>query len=324
MTPHRHPLSLRLALALLVVACGPQVPMTTDSTGSTQDSSGSTTSTTSGPSTTSSTATTTTASPTTTTVDPDPGTSSASSEGGTFITPPDGGGCVAGFGGQQARCSSCDPWSQNCPEGQKCVPASNDGGDVWHTTACVPLAPDPAQAGELCTIEQNSTRLIDTCDEQSICLGTDPDTQEPACIPLCQGGPEAPECPAGSACVIGNQGVLIPCQPTCDPLENTCPDGHLCRLNFSDPDNFVCFPMPSDGLANLFEACDDTFECAAGLSCEEAVFGGECDPDQSERCCLAYCDLDAPSCPLVGDVCVPLFADDPPPDWAHLGVCREP
>ncbi|MDC0718791.1 hypothetical protein [Nannocystis bainbridge] len=214
MTSPASALALPFALALLTVACGPQAPMsTTDGTDSNPDSTGGLTTTTGPSTTTTTTATSTTAAPTTTSVEPDPGTAATSSEGGTFITPPDVGNCVAGLGEQQARCSTCNPFLQNCPSGEKCVPASSEEGAPWHTTACVPLDPDPDGVGEPCTIEPHPTRLIDSCDAQSICLGTDPDTLGPVCVPLCEGSPEAPECPAGSTCVISNDGVLIPCLP---------------------------------------------------------------------------------------------------------------
>lgn len=324
-----------LVLLACLTACGPKSPMETGSTGD-----GPGTSSTGDPATTltpSPTTTSPTPSPTTTTVDPttvdpttvDPTTvdpvtgTGVGTTGDGFILTPDGGGCIAPAGEFDVRCTQCDPWAQNCPADQKCVPARDGDEGPWTDTACVPLDPEAVGPGESCSVEPLHTRLIDTCDLHSICLGLDPDTLAPECVPLCSGSPDAPECPAGSACLIADQGVLIPCLPTCDPVAGTCPVGQICIPDAPPPKNFVCSTV--DGpLAQQFEPCDAPDACAAGLVCVDALQAVECDPQQGDFCCIPFCDLDQPTCPGVGQQCQPVFPDQPPPGLAHVGVCALP
>jgi hypothetical protein len=218
------------------------------------------------------------------------------------------------------------PWVEgDCIPGHKCVPEDESGQGNWYDTTCVPLAPDPDAIGEPCTVENDPSQHADTCELGAICLGVDPETLTGTCVPLCQGSPDAPECPAGTACVISHEGVLIPCLPTCDPLGSTCPEGQACQLNFSDPDNFVCLENDPAALAPLFAPCDALLDCAPGLACMDAALAEECDPQQSARCCLAHCDLGMPSCPGLMQECLPFWTiDPPPPEWANLGVCQLP
>ncbi|MCY1058645.1 hypothetical protein [Nannocystis sp. SCPEA4] len=319
------PIARPLALLALLTACGPESPKDTGT--STGDLPGTTTTTATtvqepGPLTTTTATPTTTLAPTT-----DPSTGHITTGGGDFIHSPDGGGeCNAPFGEYEVRCAQCDPWSQNCPPGQKCVPARDLDEGPWTRAACVPLHPEPAHPGEPCVAEPTHTRIIDDCDLHSICLGVDPVTLGPVCVPLCGGAPEAPVCPAGSACFNSNDGNLIPCLPTCEPLANTCPEGQLCIPDsFFDPDDLVCLTPGEAALAQQFEPCDDLLGCAAGLACADAALAVECDPQQSDGCCLPYCDLDAPACPGVMQTCQPFFGDSPPPpELAHLGQCRLP
>ncbi|WP_096332251.1 hypothetical protein [Nannocystis exedens] len=308
----------RPALVLvLLLACGPEAPPETESTdsGTTAPATTSTTSGASLPSTTSTTSPTTTSGTTTTTRD-----------GVGFIRPFDGGGCYAEFEGEGAvRCSPCDPWFQDCPRGEKCVPEDESGQGDWNETTCIPLDPDPDAPGEPCTVDPKPTHIVDSCELDAICLGVDPETLTGTCVPRCQGWADAPECPAGTACVISHEGVLIPCLPTCDPLGPPCPGGQACQLNFSDPDNFVCLETDPDALAPLFAPCAGPLDCGPGLACMDAALAGECDPQQSDRCCLALCDLAAPSCPGLMQECLPFWSTDPPPsEWADLGLCRLP
>ncbi|MDC0675073.1 hypothetical protein [Nannocystis radixulma] len=309
-----------LVLLACLAACGPEVPMETASTGPGTSTTDPGTTTAPGTSTT-----TTSPSPTTTTGDPttvDPST--VTTEPGNFITPPDGGGgCIAPFGEYEVRCYQCDPWAQQCFADQKCVPARDIDDGPWTDSFCVPLDAEPAGPGEPCTIESSPTSFIDTCDLHSICFGVDPDTLAPVCVPLCSGSPDAPECPDGSACVIADN--LIPCLPTCDPLASTCPMGQVCSPDsFFVPTNFVCFTADVGALKQQFEPCDGPSTCAAGLACADAGLAVECDPQQSATCCLPYCDLDQPTCPGVMQQCQPFFPDPPPPELAHVGLCRLP
>ena len=33
----------------------------------------------------------------------------------------------------------CDMWTQNCPEGEKCMPWANDNGGAWNSSKCSPI-----------------------------------------------------------------------------------------------------------------------------------------------------------------------------------------
>ena len=71
-----------------------------------------------------------------------------------FIQDPDGGGVNI----------ECDIWAQDCPDGEKCMPWANDGGNSWNATRCSPLDPNPGQPGDACTVEGCGVSGIDNCD----------------------------------------------------------------------------------------------------------------------------------------------------------------
>ena len=56
---------------------------------------------------------------------------------------------------------ACDPWLQDCPEGQKCNLYSTAGDQTLDGARCVPLDDSPAQIAELCIAHG----LIAICDE---------------------------------------------------------------------------------------------------------------------------------------------------------------
>ncbi|MCY1013904.1 hypothetical protein OV079_51940 [Nannocystis pusilla] len=222
-----------LSLALLVVTACTERPLGDAET----SAGGQTTETTTAPATTLPDAgNSTTAEPTTepqdpvtsTTAAPDPGTTGNSSNGD--ITPPDGGG---------ANDDWCDPWVQDCPEGQKCMPWSGDGDSSWESLKCVDVVPNPDDVGEPCMVFGSGVSGEDTCDVGQMCwnvvdgVGT--------CIAMCVGSPEAPSCESpGATCHISGEGILNLCLPNCDPLKQDCPGGDLCLPNPNDPANFLC------------------------------------------------------------------------------------
>jgi hypothetical protein len=232
-----------------------------------------------------------------------------SSEGSPFIIAPDGGVCFT-------HCTECDVWSQDCPEGTKCAPWANDGGDQWNATYCRELDRSPAQPGESCTIAGEPASGDDDCDTASMCWDVDSQTGEGTCVPFCGGSEANPVCEGDTSCWIANDGVLILCLPTCDPLVPVCGDGLSC---VADGDTFFC--LPSERVEQEYDAaCEEWLGCGTGLVCAGAGATPECDAS----CCTALCDLAAPVCPDegAGQACVPYFEPgSEPPGLENVGVC---
>lgn len=297
----------KACVLLLVVGCGPAVPETsggetsggsTGSTGAAEASSVGEASTSAASTEVGTSSVPGTSSGSSGSVD---GSDSSSSTGASFIpTDPD---------------APCDPFLQNCPEGEKCI-AYADRSSAWDTTGCFPVAPDPAEPGEPCSMEESPFSGIDTCDVGSMCWEVDADTLEGTCVALCTGTLQMPACEEPSAtCIIANDGALNVCLSTCDPLLQNCRAGHTC--NAVGPD-FICLgeevpdPVPEGG------ACEFLNECVPGTTCVSAVlYGPSC---RSSNCCSAYCDTTDPDCPNPAHVCVGL--DDPPLGLEHLGLCQ--
>ncbi|MFY0532718.1 hypothetical protein [Nannocystis pusilla] len=290
------------------VACGPQPATTTD--GATND--GTTTGLTTGAPVTTGSEPGTTATASTLGTTADDSTTGVTTTGVVFITPLDGGvACLTGC--------ECDIWTQDCPDGEKCVPYSPTPEYVWQYVECVPLAPDPAHPGEPCTVEGNPFSGVDSCDLDSMCFHVDPDTLVGTCVRTCDGPWDAPECPAGDACHVSHDGNVALCLPKCDPLLADCPMGQVCIP--TSHHEFACTPDLSRVEGQVFDPCFDEAGCDPGLVCVPADFAIECDPGQSARCCLPFCDLDQPpACPGAGQQCTQFNAYGPIGDEGP-GVC---
>ncbi len=124
----------------------------------------------------------------------------------------------------------CDVFAQDCPDGSKCMPWANDGGQAWNATHCTPVAEDPHAPGEPCLVEGNGLSGFDDCELRAMCWDVDPDTDMGECVAQCDGTEAAPECPDGTACMIANDGVLTLCLRTCDPKAPTCDADELCSV----------------------------------------------------------------------------------------------
>lgn len=247
--------------------------------------------------------------------EPDP-TASASDTTAGFIIPPDNGG-----GGLE-----CDTWTEDCPEGQKCMPFANDGGSAWNDLKCVPIVPDPDQFGEPCEAIGSGVSGEDTCDKHLMCWDVDKDTLEGTCIPMCTGSPEAPGCEhPGTTCVLTSEGVLTLCLPQCDPILQDCPGDDLCIPNPASLDSFLCVLDGSGEEGQALDPCEYANACDKGLYCVPPELADECDP-MFAGCCLPFCDVTAPnSCPGQGTECIPWFEDgQAPPGLENLGICGLP
>jgi hypothetical protein len=187
----------------------------------------------------------------------------------------------------------CDPWIQDCPEGEKCGPWNNDGSNTPAGTRCLPVARDPAGVGEPCTAE---TLWIDDCEVGARCSSLmgwpGPDH---ICIALCAGCSDAPVCPEGSVCVSSTAGVPLAlnlCIPECNPLEDACPSGSNCHYKPDYGCEFLCGPPVPSPIADG-EPCTYVNDCEPGSGCVEAeVFGLAC---EGEQCCTPFCDSSDPA-----------------------------
>ena len=223
--------------------------------------------------------------------------------------------------------NGCDPFEQDCPRGEKCMPWADDGGDELNANRCTPIAPLTGSVGDPCTVEGSATSGIDDCELGAMCWHVDPDTNTGVCIALCQGNESNPVCAdPQTQCVIANDGVLTVCLPTCDPLLQDCTDDDACT---AVNDFFACFPDGSDVLGAFgdpcesFDGCDPGLFCAAAFSVPSCVGGG--------GCCSSFCDLNAgdpdAQCPgqAGGQSCLPWYAEgQAPPGDEDIGACAIP
>ncbi|WAS99035.1 hypothetical protein [Nannocystis punicea] len=220
--------------------------------------------------------------------------------------------------------NECDPWIEDCPEGQKCMAWASDGGSSWNSTKCVDIVPDPDGLGEPCSVIGSPVSGEDTCGKHLQCFFADPDTLQGTCLAMCVGSPDNPDCEQPDAtCALSGDGVLILCVPDCDPLAPDCGPGEVCVSN--NGSNFTCVFDASGDEGQLFDPCEFINACDPGLACVNSELAGECDPDVF-GCCLPHCDLTAPpSCPGAGQECLPWFEQgQAPPGHEDLGVCGLP
>jgi hypothetical protein len=238
-------------------------------------------------------------------------------DGPGFIQPPDGGGINI----------ECDVWAQDCMDGEKCMPWANDGGNAWNATRCSPIDDNPNQIGDPCTVEGSGVSGIDDCAIASMCWNVDPETNMGTCIAFCSGSEANPVCedPATS-CSILNEGTLILCLPTCDPLIQNCMEGEGCYIT---NDTFSCVPDAGGEMGAYGEGCEFLNVCDPGLACmgPDAVPGCA----GSIGCCSPFCDVSDPdsgaACPGAagGQECVTFYEEgQAPPGLEDVGICAIP
>lgn len=227
--------------------------------------------------------------------------------------------------GQPPPGGPCDPWLEDCPEGQKCMPYADDGGIVWNAYKCSALVPDPDGLGEPCSMIGPPLGGEDTCEKHTMCWDVDPDTGLGTCIGMCTGTLREPGCADPNAlCIIPADGVLQICLPTCHPLLQDCAADELCLPNPHGFD-FLCIEQAEGFSADVFETCEFLNTCAPGLVCVIPDLAAECDP-VSVGCCLPFCDLSLPNdCPGQGQQCLPWYEQGKAPAGLEsVGVCGIP
>jgi hypothetical protein len=213
--------------------------------------------------------------------------------------------------------SECDPFLQDCPEGEKCVPCSSTGGNL-DANKCVPVIGD-GQPGDPC-VYGGTVEASDDCDADSYCWDVmEVDGQQVGvCTPICEGTADDPICPMGTACLIANEGSTTLCLSTCDPLLQDCGPGLGC---FWANVSFFCLQTTQD--IPLGEPCGFTNDCAAGLVC----LGSTVFPDCADAsCCGSFCSVMAGApCPQMGTECSAFFEQGMAPlGYEDVGVCILP
>jgi hypothetical protein len=213
----------------------------------------------------------------------------------------------------------CDPFAQDCPEGDKCVPYASTGG-TWDALKCVPVSGDQA-VGEPCTYG-GAVEATDDCDATSHCW----DVQEidgeaiGTCLAFCTGTADMPECPPKTACSTSGSGIINLCIGTCDPILQDCNGGLAC---FWANNGFNCIFTTSDIPSG--EPCGFINDCAQGNGCITAEALPSC---AGSACCSPWCllgDGDLPCEVLPGSTCVPFFEQGmAPPGYEHIGICLLP
>ncbi|MGB1016430.1 MAG: ribulose phosphate epimerase [Nannocystaceae bacterium] len=248
--------------------------------------------------------------PTTTTTTDDPTTTTdTTSDTDPFLVVPD-----------TAVAEECSTYEEDCPDGQKCMPFANDGGNAWNALKCVDVVGEGGH-GDPCTVEGNGVSGVDDCELHAMCWDVDPETNEGICTAFCDGTPESNSCqPDMTNCVIINEGVLNLCLLRCNPLIQDCTDGQAC---YPIGDAYTCIPVavpPEEGLEG--NPCEFLNACQAGLMClNSGLYPGGC--DGAGGCCSGFCDLSAPDCTVPMTECIAIN-ENPTPGQEDYGVCALP
>lgn len=214
---------------------------------------------------------------------------------------------------------TCDPFAQNCPDGEKCVPYAPTGG-TWDANKCVPILGDGA-TGEPCT-SAGVAEATDDCDASGVCWNvTEIDGELVGmCQPFCTGTADDASCPDGWHCELYGDGSRTICELACDPLTQECPAGRGC---YWSADNFSCINNGDD--IAVGEPCGYVNDCAPGLICVAPEALPSC---AGASCCTSYCDLalgDASCDVLPGTVCVQFYEDGTAPvGLENVGTCTVP
>lgn len=213
--------------------------------------------------------------------------------------------------------SDCDPFQQDCPEDEKCVPYASAGGS-FDANQCVPILGE-GQPGDPCTYG-GIVESTDDCGAESFCWdATDVNGEQVGvCTEFCQGVADEPICPSDTGCYIANEGSINLCLSTCDPLMQACSPGLACYWGNSD---FYCLSTTQD--VALGEPCGFTNDCAGGLVCLAADVLPNCN---GTACCASFCSvMAAQPCAQMGTECSAFFEEGMVPSgYEDVGACMLP
>jgi len=234
-----------------------------------------------------------------------------------FIEDPDGGGISF----------ECDMFAQDCPPGEKCMPWASDGGGSWNATRCSMIQPNPGQPGDECEVEGSGTSGIDSCDLGSMCWDVDGETNTGTCVAMCTGDESNPLCEdPDTFCTIANDGAIVLCLPSCDPILQDCAEGQAC---YPINDGFACAPDASGEMGIYGDPCEFINVCDPGLACVNPEVVPGC--SGAMGCCSELCDLADPGGAMQcsgqggGQDCVPWYEEgNEPPGYEDVGICAIP
>lgn len=237
------------------------------------------------------------------------GSTSLPSDEGVFVELPDGGGT-----------NTCDPASQDCPDGEKCTGyVVEQGYCCVDANKCVPVT-GSKQVGDPCI----RTADNDDCDVGLFCMTkTSGSTGDGVCLAFCNAATQ--DCGEDglpdAMCVSFNDGVLPLCQDDCDPLLQDC-DGGLGCYGVGAQGLVCSLPGYEDGLGNDGDMCYTIQSCKPGLQCAPTEVLDGC---SASRCCSPFCDLTEADPCTAPEACVPYFElGTAPPGSENVGLCGIP
>lgn len=135
---------------------------------------------------------------------------------------------------------ACDPFVQDCPRGEKCMPWDQFGDGSWSYNRCARIVDMPGQPGDPCTVMGSLYSGLDDCDIGQMCWNVDPVSLQGTCVEMCQGSLAEPVCPTpGTGCAIAYEAPISLCLPPCEPLLDDCPEGHGC---YPTQEGLFCLP----------------------------------------------------------------------------------
>ncbi len=312
-------------LGVALTACNDRLPedidtgLQTSTSGGTDSASGSTGPGTTGAPTTSGASTSTGPDATTMPGPTSDGTSSAESSNSDLDAGDEGcafyAGCPPDVGPSKIL---CDPFVQDCADGQKCMPMSEDG-DEWNATGCVPVSGDKKH-GEACTAMGDGQIGLDDCEAGALCWEVDAMGQG-VCVDLCTGSDDDPKCGPDQACIPFDEDALFFCADECDPLMQGCPGEDVC-IPFDG--QFVCVLDASGDKGAALDPCGFVNACDPGNVCLEPLAVSPNCEEGFGGCCTPFCELPDGACPEPDQVCKSWFelSEQPiPPGSEAIGVC---
>ena len=193
----------------------------------------------------------------------------------------------------------------------------------------MPVVDSAKKAGEECEADYSNFQSgIDDCDAGSFCWNIQSGNGKGTCMPLCQGTPDAPECPDGTRCMRHPSfGEVAVCMEMCDPLLEPKDGEYTCTGSDAECPPALCFPIAATG--GLFygyvfpdapgpgEQCN-ALGCKAGALCLPA---SETEACGGSSCCATFCDLLSPGCEG-GTVCKSVFQPGAAlENVEHVGAC---
>ncbi|NVB38822.1 hypothetical protein G6O69_13355 [Pseudenhygromyxa sp. WMMC2535] len=244
--------------------------------------------------------------------------SDSESEGGTFVPDED-----------TDPTMQCEPYIQDCPEGEKCVWAVPENGSQRRDGAvCIPVTGD-RQPFSTCSLPTGiGQEISDDCGAESFCLEVYGTADHGFCVPFAKDTADFTPCDdyPGTEYATENGSsfpdacLFYDCSPL---LAESCPDEMRCV--FYPASLYVtniCLNVPAEYELPVGAPCDFG-GCGEGKLCAPQEWLPAC---AGERCCTQWCDLDSPSCATEGTQCefFPIPSEYDNPDYTNLGACLVP